>query len=169
MSEPLVRGYVAPHGVGDVRALLAALRDHEATHAARIQPLRADRVHGEDHLRLAALLARRAVDGGRARAADLSAETMLYAAGERQVSRALEKMGLRPETREVAVVAWGRGDAVDAWAAACGWRRDDAVLAGDDAVLDAFGVTAEERALVPREKWGDLVLERVALVDVLKA
>lgn len=158
--EPLVRGYRGD--VGDVRALLAG--------APRVQPMRADRIHGADHLRLAALLADRAVAQGRARSADLATETLLYAAGERQVGRALERLGLEPgAARAVALVAWADAADVDAWAARAGWTRDDEVLDGDDSVLEAFGIGADERALVPRERWGDLVLERVALVDVLKA
>ncbi|HEX2021832.1 MAG TPA: KEOPS complex subunit Cgi121, partial [Candidatus Thermoplasmatota archaeon] len=108
---------------------------------------------------------------GRSRASDLATETLVYAAGERQIGRALEKMGLKEGARGIAAVAWGpeAEAALDALAAERGWVRDDATLDGTDAKLDAWGIGAEERAVVPRERWGDLVLERVALVDVLKA
>ena len=162
--EPLVRGYRGM--VSDLPGLLARVAAARAT--LPLQLLRADRVYGADHLRHAAHLAARAVAEGRARSADLPTETLLYAAGERQVGRALDLLGLREGMDAVAAVAWGPGEALDAFARAEGWTRDDAALAGGPAALDAFGVTPEERAMLPPARWGDLVLERVALVDVLK-
>lgn len=186
MTEPVIRGYRGE--VRDVKALVERVRGKP------IQLFRADRIYGADHLRHAAALAQRAIDEGRARSLDLATETLVYAAGERQVHKALALLGLNVVTRAIAVVAWdaaesataeapqrgavadkprpGRVDgaaALDALAAELGWTRDDALLQGDASVLDAFGVTSEERAMLPRERWGDLVLERVALSDVLKA
>lgn len=158
MTEPTIRAYRA--SVHDVKALLARV-------PKGVQLLRADRVHGADHLRLAARLASRAVTEGRARSADLATETLLYAAGERQVGKALALLGLHDGTLAVAAVAWD-GSILDALAKAEGWTRDDALLAGGPAVLDAFGVTAEERAMLPASRWDELILERVALTDVLK-
>lgn len=151
--------------VRDVPALLARLQRR----GLAVQLLRADRVYGADHLKLAALLAQRAYVQGRARTADVPTETLLYAAGERQVGKALAFLGLAEGMDRIAAVGWCAPEDLDAMARAEGWTRDDTLLEGSDEALDAFGVTAEERALLPREKWADLVLERVALVDVLKA
>lgn len=155
MTELTIRGYRAR--VGDVKALLARV-------PKGVQLLRADRVYGADHLRHAARLAERAVAEGRARTSDAQTETVLYAAGERQIGRALAFIGLVEGVDAVAVVSWG-----PEWEPPADWRRDDGALAGGPHVLDAFGVPAEERALFPPERWGDIILERVALVDVLKA
>jgi tRNA threonylcarbamoyladenosine modification (KEOPS) complex Cgi121 subunit len=147
--------------VEDVKALLARA-------PKGIQLLRADRVYGRDHLLHAARLATRALAEGRARSADLPTETLLHAAGERQVGKALAFLGLHAGTTAVAAVAWD-SKALDAFARAEGWTRDDALLEGGPAVLDSFGVTAEERAMLPPARWDELILERVALVDVLKS
>lgn len=164
--EPAPRAYQAD--VTDVHALLARLAEARGPHA--VQLLRADRVYGPDHLRHAAALAARAVREGRARSADLPTETLLYAAGERQVGRALAFLGLAEGVSSVAAVAWGpeAEAALERFAQAEGWTRDDGLLAGGPDVLDAFGVPPEERALLPRARWGDFILERVALVDVAK-
>ena len=160
MTEPIVRAY---HGdIRDVKALVERVRGRP------VQLFRADRVYGADHLRHAAALAQRALDEGRGRTADLATETLVYAAGERQVHKALSFLGVNVVTRAIAVVAWDEG-ALDDLARELGWTRDDALLEGDERVLDAFGVDAAERAMLPRERWGDLILERVALSDVLKA
>lgn len=164
-APPLIRGYRGP--IHDLRALLARVATARGT--LPLQPIRADRVYGPDHLRHAANLAARAIAAGRARSADLPTETLLYAAGERQVGRAIDFLGLREGMHAIALVAWGPVEALDAFAELEGWTRDDSVLDGDEGVLDAFGVTAEERAMLPRTRWGEFVLERVGLVDVLKA
>jgi KEOPS complex subunit Cgi121 len=148
--------------IKDLRALVDRVRGKP------IQLARADRIYGADHLRHAAALATRAVDEGRARTTDLATETLVYAAGERQVHKALAFLGVSIVTREIAAIAWDAA-ALDTLAREMGWTRDDALLAGDEGALDAFGVTREERAMLPRERWGELILERVALVDVLKA
>lgn len=158
--EPTIRAYRGH--VRDVRALVERVR------GTPLQLMRADRVYGADHLRHAAALAARAAREGRARSADLATETLVYAAGERQVSKALALLGLHDGAREIAAVAWDAGT-LDALAAAEAWTRDDSLLAGDKRALEAFGVTEEERAMLPRERWGDFILERVALSDVLKA
>jgi tRNA threonylcarbamoyladenosine modification (KEOPS) complex Cgi121 subunit len=152
--EPRISAYRIPP-VADVRALLARV-------PKGVQLVRADRVYGADHLRHAAALAQRAIDEGRARTADVATETALYAAGERQIGKALAFLGLQEGVSAVAVVAWAP------FAPPAGWIPDGSVLDGGPAVLDAFGVTETERAMLPRERWGDLVLERVALTDVLK-
>jgi KEOPS complex subunit Cgi121 len=146
--------------VADVKALLARA-------PKGIQLLRADRVCGRDHLLHAARLAARAIAENRARTADLPTETLLYAAGERQVGKALTFLGLHPGTTAIAAVAWNK-EALDALAHAEGWTRDDTLLEGGPAVLDAFNIPAEERAMLPPERRDELILERVALVDVLK-
>lgn len=165
--EPSLRAYRAD--VTDVPALLARLAKARGAHA--LQLARADRVYGPDHLRHASVLAAKALAEGRARSADLPTETVLYAAGERQVGRALAFLGLAEGVSGVAAVAWGPGarEVLDAFADAEGWVRDDALLEGGPEVLDAFGVTPEERAMLPAARWVEFILERVALVDVLKA
>ena len=134
-----------------------------ATVPKGVQLLRADRVYGADHLRHAAALAARAIAEGRARTNDVATETLLYAAGERQIGKALAFLGIVEGVRAVAAVSWG-----PAWTPPAGWTRDDAALDGGPAVLDAFGIGEAERAMLPRERWGDLVLERVALTDAWK-
>lgn len=160
MVLPVIRAYRGD--VRDVRALVDRVRGKP------IQLLRADRVYGVDHLRHAAALAARAIVDGRARGADLATETLLYAAGERQVSRALALLGLAEGARGMAAVSWDAA-VLDEFARAEGWVRDDALLEGDESVLDAFGIGAQERTMIPRARWGDLILEKVALADVLKA
>jgi len=46
--------------------------------------------------------------------------------------------------------------------------RDDKVLEGDIDTLRKFGITQQELMTVPKNKHGNLILEKVAMVDVIK-
>ena len=99
-------------------------------------------------------------------ARSLAVEFVVYASGERQIADALAKMGIRYDTTEFAVVVFG-GDAARALEV-LDLTRDDDVLAATPAKIRAFGLTDAEIASVPPDRVADLVLERVALVDLLK-
>jgi len=145
----------------DVR--LAVLREF----GGDIQLLDARLVCGRDHLVSAAEHAERAMREGTNAAKTLAVEFVLYASGERQIGDALAKMGIRDGTTQFAVVAFGSVDiatALDALAL----TRDDSVLEASRQKLRAFGVSKAEIDSVPEDRQADLVLERVAMVDLLK-
>lgn len=127
----------------------------------------ADMVCGADHLRSAAFHAVRAFDRGTNACTTLAVETVLYASGERQISKGVKKMGLRPGSRRVALVLFDVPDA-DAVLTALGLERDDSVLDAHPDKARRLGITDEEMAAVPPERYVDLVLERVAFVDITK-
>ena len=159
------RAYVGD--VPSVETLLAALKEE----GAKAQLFDATRVAGADHLAAARAMAERALARGESGARDPGLEFLRFLAGERQIGKALAAMGLRPGPAVVGAYVLDDGAALDRVAARFGWRRDDALLdpaarGGADAVLDAWGVGAAERAAVPRPL--DLVLERVALTDAWK-
>jgi len=145
----------------DVR--LAALREF----GGDIQLLDARLVCGRDHLVSAAEHAERAMREGTNAAKTLAVEFVLYASGERQIADALEKMGIREDTTEFAVVAFGGLDTATVLEALA-LTRDDAVLEASRQKLRAFGLSDAEIDSVPADRQADLVLERVAMVDLLK-
>lgn len=159
MSVAEIRGYRGD--VGDHAAFVRRVKGQA------FLILRADRVYGADHLTHAAALAARAVADDRGRTADLATETLLYAAGERQVHKALALLGVVADTRAFATVAWD-ASTLDALATALGWARDDAVIEANEDALDALGITRTQRGMFPRARWGDLILEKIALLDVAK-
>ncbi len=89
--------------VKDARILLSNLR--RSFPRVKIQLLRADRIAGTEHLALASANALRAFSQGRARSRSLEMEILLYASCQRQISKAIEMLGVTPLTREIAVVA----------------------------------------------------------------
>jgi len=162
--------------VGGVRGRLS-LDDalFQAKKSARIAPLqvvRADRVVGADHVRSAAVHARRAIAQDRAHGKSLETEFARYLAGVRQVRAALDKVGV-PDvgTDAAAVVAFGphRLDAIRHFADSLGLEEDDGALAASDAKLHGFGITATQLAATTPARRLDLVLEAVAAVDLMRS
>ena len=82
---------VAMAGVrGPIKLEDALFMAGKAARIAPVQLLRADLVFGEDHLRSAALHAARAFREGRNQADRPEVEFTRYAAGERQIKKALQ-------------------------------------------------------------------------------
>ena len=61
-------------------------------------------VAGFDHLFFATLNALKAFDSKRNISKDLAVEFLLYASGQHQISRAIQLLGIKPDSQEVAVL-----------------------------------------------------------------
>ncbi len=131
-----------------------------------LQALDADKIAGEEHIRFAAEKAINSFKKGKNIANDLAKEIMLYAAGTRQISRAV-KLGIHNGENNIVLVAVG-----DAELPGFEEIEQKQVLAYSaskkEALMKVFGITNMELEAVGEEKLPELVLERVALVDVIK-
>lgn len=136
---------------------------------AEIVLMDADMVCGTDHLLAAVFHARRAFERGMNASNTLGMEVILYASGERQISKAKKKMGLHQGTEKVAVVVLGPEEAnLDVVLNQLELRRDDSVLECSLEKAEAYGIEKAEMDAVGRELLQDLVLEKVAFVEILK-
>ena len=86
----------------DARRLLSKLRQSLPT--VELQVMRADRIAGEEHLSFAASNALRAFRQKYKRSKSLGMEILLYASCQRQISKAIQMLGVSPQTRAIAVV-----------------------------------------------------------------
>lgn len=155
--------------IPDIESFLSGLKAVCAKYNVVIQAFDADKIAGEEHLRFAAEKAIKAVESGKAIADELALEIMLYASGNRQIGKAI-KMGIHKGENNIAIIIVGDRS---------GARKEleklvlkDDVLrykpAKDGMLMRTFGITEAEVMAAGREKIPDLVLERVALLDVLK-
>ncbi|WP_280588042.1 KEOPS complex subunit Cgi121 [Halorubrum sp. Boch-26] len=171
----LVRGTVA---IDDLDAFLSRLADISAETGAVVQAFDADLVVSDAHLGAATRLAARAIARGEAVARDPGVEILLYAAGRRQIDRALTLGVSEGEQRAVVLVAdFGGVDGADRPAA----DLDAAVASVEELTTPAADATGFDTGKV-REFYGvadrelaatagglaDIVRERVALLDVEK-
>ncbi|WP_144905300.1 KEOPS complex subunit Cgi121 [Halobellus captivus] len=162
----LVEGTVA---VGDVDAFVAELDRIASETDATIQAFDARYVVSDRHLARAVELADRAIERGENVARDRAVEILLYAAGRRQITDALELGVSTGENRVVILIDGGDEDAA---AAAVRTRVLDetARTLGDydaDLVEAYYDVGRDELAVVDGD-LESLVLERVALLVVEK-
>lgn len=152
-------------GKGDVNDLLklAPSLDEE------VVLIDADVVCGVDHIGSAVIHARRAFERKSNAANTLGMEVILYASGERQISKAKKKMGLHQGTKHVAVVVLSPEDAdVDDVLRKLGLDRDDRLLECTPEKCNAFGLGGPEIAAIGAVRMQELVLEKVAFVEMLK-
>jgi KEOPS complex subunit Cgi121 len=155
--------------VEDVDAFLAELAAVGEATGCTVQAFDARYVMGREHLERAVELADRATERGEAVADDRAVEILLYAAGRRQINRAFE-MGVGEGERPLVVVVDGEEEAAAAEQVGELLAPAD-TLAAEHAdpvrVRSFFDVSDEEVAALAGDLQ-DLVLERVALLDVEK-
>jgi len=150
---------------GEAEALMTSMLERAKQSETEILIVDGDMVFGAHHLRSALHHARRAIDEGRNSSQSLTMETLLYASGERQLGAAIEKMSVGNHTKSV-VVALLRGERFDVGE---GWRRLESRPAEIDRDrLRTYGLSDAELSTVAPESSAELVLERVAFVDILK-
>lgn len=143
-----------------------------------IQVIDADIVYGKNHLISASEHAVRAFGQKKNSTNSLAMEILLYASGERQIQRAIQKVGIKKGNVNIALVFADEvqkeknekvsDTIVGKILEALNLIRDDKVLEGDIDTLRKFGITQQELMTVPEYKHGNLILERVAMVDVIK-
>lgn len=160
----LVEGTV---DVDDVDAFVETLGDVGDDYECAVQAFDADYVAGRPHLESAVRHANRAFARGENVAHDRSVEILLYAAGRRQIRRALEMGVSAGETRAVVVV-----DGDDEPGAVASLENvvtlEPALDRRDEATLTAFFDISDAERAATDASLIDLVCERVALLDVEK-
>lgn len=152
--------------IEDIEKFLRKIKQISKEQNIVLQALDADKLAGEEHLRFAVEKAINSFKTGRNIANDLAKEIMLYAAGTRQISRAM-KLGVHNGNNNIAVVAIGEADLseFDEITPEPVLRYNKSKKA---ALMDIFNITEEELEAVGEDRIPELVLERVALLDVIK-
>lgn len=139
-------------------------------HGCTVQAFDARYVAGREHLRAAVDRADRAIDRGEAIARDRGVEVLLYAAGRRQINRALE-MGVDAGTQPVVVLIAAMDETGDESAAAAAVEtlladeRSIAACRDETRIREFFDITDDEREATTAT-LEELVIERVALLTV---
>lgn len=168
--------------IASVDSFLAALQRLARVYAVTIQAMDAELVAGEAHLRAAVEKAIRAFEQGRHLTGDLGLEILLYLAGKRQIERALA-LGVSAGDRRVVILLVDPAGTSTSESVAAEVKRHVGLAEEPLAALELaregdagrltelarfFGITTEELQAVGTEKLNLLILERVALLDVLK-
>lgn len=129
--------------------------------------LDADLVCGAEHIGSAVYHAERAFNYGTNSSESFAMEVLLYTSGERQLSKAMSKMSVKTGDVNVAILTFD-GEVNDDMMRDWHITPDSSVLRFNIAKAQRFGIGPLEVSSVPSEMLQDLVLERVAFVDVIK-
>ncbi len=149
---------------GMAKALMDKILAGKDLTNTQVLVVRADMIFGMDHLRSALYHAERAIVDGTNSSESLAMETLLYASAERQLSTAIKKMAVGDQTEEV-VVAQLAGGPLEPDET---WHELDITTGLTVDRLLRFGVTKTELSTLGERPLLELVLERVAAVDILK-
>ena len=118
-----------------------------------------DFVCGRDHILSAVMHAERAFASGNNRSKTLLTETIMYAAGERQISKALAKMKPKDGCGEMAAAVFRTTN----------MRLDAIGAVRDDKILDCTSEKAKNMGLdVTMAPACEMALEMVAMMDIQK-
>lgn len=158
--------------IEDLKAFLKTTAELSKANSCIIQAMNADKIAGEKHLQFAVTKALRAFEQGRNAAKDMGIEIMRYASGKRQIEEAFS-MGVHQGRNNVVFVVIGEEDSILACTDILKQMIEPAnvieyCMSKRDEIIIQFGITADEIAVVGEQMIPELVIERVALVDVLK-
>jgi len=150
---------------GEADGFLKRVSEMGKSSGIEVLVLEGDLVFGADHIRSAFYHARKATDEGRNSSENISMETLLYASGERQLSSAIKKMSVDEETEQVAVVQVTPGSLKpdDSWTV-----MPDVLQNIEIQRLERFGIGEDVLDTIADDKAFELVLEKVASVDIMK-
>lgn len=139
----------ARHKIDNPDAILKHIMKISARAGITIQVFDASKIRGREHLEIAAEKARRAFVDGRNLSNTLATEVMLYAAAERQISKAIGKVGIRPGIDKLAIVVFGDVDKSELFAE-LGWQEDETAIGPPP--QDELNSTIENMALSELER-----------------
>ncbi len=171
MTEPACDVYQAVFEVADNVSFLEGIREIADEHQTHITFFDADRLAGRDHVEMALRHAWRSWTAGDPIANSIEMEALLYAAGTRQCQVAAS-FGIHPGMNRSYVAVCPPAPGVRGRLAGLMTFVDEDWEGIDPAkrehLADLFGITPEEIRVVGVERFRELVLERVALLDVYR-
>jgi KEOPS complex subunit Cgi121 len=153
--------------VADIDAFVAELGAIGDEHGAAVQAFDADYVADRAHLDAVVERANRAFERGENVASERAVEILLYAAGRRQIRRALE-MGVDEGEQTVVVIVDGGDEGAAAEAVESVLAETRPTLGGDEATLREFFDVGDAELEAAGGDLAGVVRERVALLDVEK-
>jgi len=158
--------------IKDIDDFLQEVNSFSQNNNMVIQAFNADVIYGKSHLVSAVDHAIRAIERKTNTTNSLAMEILLYAAGERQLKLAIPKMGVKKGNVNIAFVIIDdkkRDEKpIDELLKDLSLERDDNVLGGNEDTLKAFGLNDQAIKTVTKDKYGDLILEKIAMVDIIK-
>jgi KEOPS complex subunit Cgi121 len=153
--------------IKDVDSILEKAYTFSKKNKVEIQLIDADMICGKIHLLSAVGHAKRSFGARKNTCTTLSKEILLYASGERQIKNALKKMGIKKDTKRIVIIVIGNCN-IKALLESIDFTIDNSVLDKKIEVLQKFRISKKEIDSIIKSRIYDLILEKVAMIDVMK-
>lgn len=158
--------------IDNVDDFLKKVKDFSLEKDVKIQIFNADLIYGKNHLLSAYEHSDRAFKTNTNTTNSLEMEIILYAAGERQIKLAIPKIGIKNGDSNIAIILIKNKNfqtkLIDELLLRLSLIQDDSVLLSNINTLNKFGIKNAELDTISELEYEDLILEKVALVDILK-
>jgi KEOPS complex subunit Cgi121 len=160
--------------IKDIDIFLKIVGDFATKNNITIQSFNADLIFGKDHIISAVEHAIRAISQKTNTTNSLEMEILLYASGNRQLKLAIPKMGVKKGIGNIAFVFVGKEKSeipkklITDLVKSLNLEANEKVLGGNKDTLINFGISKNEIDTVTKDKYGHIILEKVAMVDILK-
>ena len=136
-----------------------------------IQAFNADVIYGKSHLISAIYHAQRAFERKINTTNSIEKEILLYASGERQLKLAIPKIGVVEGNVNVVFVFIGdiiSNKLIEEFITMFCLNKEEKLIEGDENTLKRFGLNELELKTVNKNNYSNLILEKVAMVDIIK-
>jgi KEOPS complex subunit Cgi121 len=164
----------AKGNIKDIDIFLKKVEDFATKNNLIIQSFNADLIFGKDHIISAFEHAKRSIGRKTNTTNSLEMEILLYASGNRQLKLAIPKMGVKEGNGNFAFILVNNEKSVIPNIITTDFLKsldlisNDKVLEGSKDTLIKFGINENEIETVTKDKYGYIILEKVAMVDILK-
>jgi len=155
---------IGARGKMDVEKALQKLRKFSSPS----QIFDADIICGRDHVIAAYLHAKKSFDYGKNITRSMDMEILLYVSGKRQIDDAIKFAGAKDNGKYVFLFYGKSRKDAENFLHELGLKIDNTLLRTTIKKLKKFGVSEKELKTVSKSKYTDLVLEKMAMLDVMK-
>lgn len=161
----IIEGFIH---IDNIEAFIKKIKKISKDKKVVIQALDADKLAGHEHIEFAVQKAVNSFETGKNIAGDLAKEILLYAAGTRQIKNAM-KIGVHNGKNNIVIVAVGKPlDLLSEFSEIVPGDVLQYNKSKNAALKQIFNIMDEEIEAAGIDKIPELVLERVALADVMK-
>ena len=161
--------------VDSIESFMAAINEFNTKHSIFIQVFNAEMICGKIHLQSAVEHALRALEQQRMSTQSLQMEILLYASGERQLKHAIPKVGVKEGEGHIAILflkesatKQSLNEDINLFIKTFHVKRDDSLLNISKSKIQHWGFSKKEIQTINTESYEDLILEKIAIVDIIK-
>ena len=161
--------------IDHVENYISSVHQFAKQNSIHIQLLNSQMIYGKIHLESAIFHAIRAMNEKKMSTQSIEMEILIYSSGERQLNHAIPKMGIKQGETSIAAIFLNEHNkkinlhnSIELFIEKFNIHLDNAVLEQSIDKIRKWGFSEEEIQTIPKDSYEDLILEKVAMVDIIK-